>query len=121
MHTWDIAVALDPSATVTPDAVALIVDTALPRTAARGSKPTDPPSEIAVHTTEPERYFLLTTGPDVSLVPADETLEASEALEIPAEALLRLVFGRLDVDHTPAGLESQEELIGRLRAVFPGF
>ena len=37
VHTWDIAVALDPEATVSPEAVDLIVDT-LPATASRAAK-----------------------------------------------------------------------------------
>ena len=38
IHTWDVAVALDPSATVAPDAVGLLIDTIGPL-AARTGKP----------------------------------------------------------------------------------
>ena len=38
VHTWDVAVALDPAATLAPDAVALLVDT-LDQFAARSGKP----------------------------------------------------------------------------------
>ena len=36
LHTWDIAVALDPAATVAPDAVELLIDTLPDRAAAAG-------------------------------------------------------------------------------------
>jgi hypothetical protein len=41
-------------------------------------------------------------------------------IQLPAEALLRLFYGRLDPDHTPAYTAEAIEL-DRLRAVFPGF
>lgn len=120
LHTWDVAVALDPTATVAPDAVELITDATLGSTVRRGARPSDSPAVISVNTTNPTRSFTLTTGPEVSLAPV-ESSDDGETLQIPAEALVRLVYGRLDVDHTPAELKGQEELIGRLRAVFPGF
>ena len=43
LHTWDIAVALDPAATVAPDAVELLIDLLPQRAAAAGS-----PSPAAV-------------------------------------------------------------------------
>lgn len=43
-------------------------------------------------------------------------------LEIPAEALVRLIYGRLDPDHTPTGIQPRPPLeTDDLRAVFPGF
>ncbi len=41
-------------------------------------------------------------------------------LELPADALIRLVAGRLDPDHTPAGIVGASHL-DELRQVFPGF
>ncbi len=41
-------------------------------------------------------------------------------IELPAEALARLLYGRLDLAHTPAGAAEGTDL-DRLRAVFPGF
>lgn len=39
-----------------------------------------------------------------------------------SEALLRLVYGRLDVDHTPSGItETGERGLADLRQVFQGF
>jgi hypothetical protein len=42
-------------------------------------------------------------------------------IRIPTEALLRLVYGRLDTGHTPAEVSANGIDLDRLRAVFPGF
>ena len=80
-------------------------------------KATEPAREISIDTVEPARSFVLTTGPDVVLA-AGSGAEAT--LTLPAEALVRLVYGRLDPDHTPAEV-SDEEQVAQLRSVFPGF
>jgi hypothetical protein len=44
-------------------------------------------------------------------------------LTLPAEALLRLVYGRLDPDHAPPDVGAtgdQAALVERLRVIFPG-
>ena len=38
---------------------------------------------------------------------------------LPAEALCRLVYGRLDPEHTPV-VDDAEGMLHTLRAVFPG-
>jgi uncharacterized protein (TIGR03083 family) len=112
VHAWDIEVALDPSATVSAEAVGLLIDT-LGRTAGRGGKPIDDGGRVTVHTTAPERLLLLTLSPEVSL---DETdVAAEDALTLPAEQFLRLVYGRLDA----AG--GEDPRLAELRRVFPGF
>ena len=40
-------------------------------------------------------------------------------LELPAEAFARLIYGRLDPDHTPA-FTGTEELMDVLRQTYPG-
>jgi hypothetical protein len=40
---------------------------------------------------------------------------------MPAEALLRLSYGRLDSAHTPASVVGSPADLDRLRAIFPGF
>jgi hypothetical protein len=116
VHTWDIVVALDPSAQVTADSVALLIDL-LPGVAGRAGKPAAQGRTVAIRTTEPERSFTLTTGPEVALTPGTD---GDADLRLPAEALLRLVYGRLDPDHSPADL-AQEPVIVTLRGVFQGF
>jgi hypothetical protein len=117
VHTWDVAVALDPAATVAPEAVSLLIDT-LGWIASRG-KPDAAQRRLHVTTTGPERRFLLETGESVSLA-ADDGGEGAAELTLPAEALLRLVYGRLDPDHTPPLAAGDAELPA-LRQIFPGF
>lgn len=116
LHTWDIAVALDPAATLAPDAVELLIDT-LPDTAARAGRPVPAGEPVTVATTDPERAYTITLNPKVTLTP--EPADAP-ALRLPAEAFLRLVAGRMDPAHTPAGVE-ESDLLTQLRAAFPGF
>jgi len=122
VHTWDVLVALDPAATLAPDAVDLLIDM-VDQVAGRSAKPDGKQRTVRVSTTDPERQFILTTGDEVVLTPSDEgtapELGLSE-LRLPAEALIRLVYGRLDEAHTPpaeaAGVELDE-----LRRIFRGF
>jgi uncharacterized protein (TIGR03083 family) len=121
VHTWDVAVALDPAATVAPDAVALLVDT-LGQLAARAGKPDGVKRRVRVSTSSPERDLLLESGETVTLVPLpdEERDEPLAELRLPAEALVRLTYGRLDPAHTPP-VEAQGVDLGELRRVFPGF
>ncbi|HEX3791536.1 MAG TPA: maleylpyruvate isomerase family mycothiol-dependent enzyme [Pseudonocardiaceae bacterium] len=115
LHTWDIAVALDPTALVAPDAVELLVDTPTVMASWIG-KPEEVGRTVVVETVDPQRTFALTTGPDVALVAGSGAAD----LRLPAEAFIRLVFGRLDPKHAPAEL-ADNALVADLRVVFPGF
>jgi uncharacterized protein (TIGR03083 family) len=117
VHTWDVVVALDPTATVAPDAVELLLGTLGP-TAAR-AKPDGTKRRIHVLTTGPERHFTLETGDSVKLVDFEPDDYEAE-LELPAEAFLRLIYGRLDQAHTPP-VKARGVDLDELRAVFPGF
>ncbi len=117
IHTWDVAVALDPAATVAPDAVGLLIDT-LGQLTARAAKPDGVQRHLRVSTTDPERHFILRTGESVTLTPADGE-EGLPELRLPAEALIRLAYGRLDPAHTPPVQASGVDL-DELRAIFPG-
>jgi uncharacterized protein (TIGR03083 family) len=118
VHAWDLAVALDPSATIDPVAVELLVDR-LPDMAARVGKPTVEPRTLRVSTTDPERGFALVTD-GVALEPWSER-PADGTLELSAEELIRLVYGRLDPDHAAsARLDAPGSSLDDLRVVFPG-
>ena len=117
IHTWDVAAALDPSATVAPDAVALLIDTIGPL-AARTGKPDGKQRRLHVATTGPERHFVLETSEAVSLTEAASEPGAPD-LRLPAESLVRLVYGRLDPAHTPVAADSAG--LDDLRGLFPGF
>ena len=116
LHTWDIEVTLVPRATLDPEAAAIVVDR-LETVIHFTGKPVDTDTRVAVRTSEPRRDFSLTLGPDsVSLTPS--TTGGKSNLELPAEAFVRLVYGRLDPDHTPP-VDGDIDL-DSLRQVFPG-
>jgi hypothetical protein len=56
------------------------------------------------------------TPDSVALTPSGPGAEAD--LTIPAEAFIRLVYGRLDPAHTPAGV--QGPAVEQLREIFTG-
>jgi uncharacterized protein (TIGR03083 family) len=117
LHTWDIEVALDPAAVVAPDATHLLVDR-LAALAPRVGKPVEAGRSVSVRTAAPARTFRISTGPEVAFAP--DATSADADLALPAEALVRLVYGRLDVDHTP-GSVVDDGSVALLRQVFPGF
>ena len=116
LHTWDIEVDLDPGAPVAPGSARLVIDNLQMITRFTG-KPTGTEHTITVLTSEPRRDFRVVIGADgVSLGPIEPVDEPD--LEIPAEAFIRLVYGRLDPAHTPATRGPAN--LGELRNVFPG-
>ncbi len=119
VHSWDVAASLDPAATVADDAVALLVDT-LPDLARRVGKTSAGPLAVRVVTSGPHRDLAVVVGDDVKVDPSDGT--ATDAVvRLPAEAWLRLVYGRLDERHTPAvEVDGDALTLDRLRTVFPG-
>ena len=115
VHTWDVAVALDPDARIAPEAVGLLT-VRLPTMAGFMGKKQEEPSLVEVSTTDPAVTFTLDTG-GVALSPGSTGATASLAL--PAEAFVRLVYGRLDDD---ADVTSADGVtVPELQAVFPGF
>lgn len=119
VHTWDVAAALDAGATVSAEAVALLVDT-LPELARRVGKAVGEPFRVHIESFEPGRDQLLTVDDGVTLT-AWEGGPADGVLQMPSEALLRLVYGRLDPAHTPPlEIEGTGVDLDRLRQVFPG-
>jgi uncharacterized protein (TIGR03083 family) len=116
VHTWDVAVALDPAATVAPDAVTLLIDT-VAHIADRAT-PMPDLGPVPIDTTAPDRRFLLTAHPVVSLAVRADPADA--AMQLTSEQFVRLVYGRLDAVHTPDNLTGDVRLAD-LRRVFPGF
>lgn len=104
------------SAAVPAEAARLIVDN-LGMVARFTGKPTGRRHEIHLRTFDPARDFTLSLGDEaVSLSPYEGT--SAPDLELPAEALVRLVYGRLDPDHTPP-VHGHVDL-DELRRAFPG-
>jgi len=118
VHSWDVAVALDPAATVAPTAISLLID-ALGPIAARSGKPSKRPLAVRVTTTEPARQFTIEATDTVRLEPAEADGSVPH-LRLPSEALVRLVYGRLDPAHTPQ-VEISKLDLDELRQIFPGF
>jgi len=118
LHTWDVMVALDPSATVVPEAVELLVE-GLPDMAARVGKPAERFLVVRVAATDPDRSFaLLTDG--VGLEPWSER-DVDGVLALSSEELLRLVYGRLDPAHARSvELDADDISLDDVRALFPG-
>ncbi|HTY72099.1 MAG TPA: maleylpyruvate isomerase N-terminal domain-containing protein [Actinomycetes bacterium] len=99
VHSWDVAVALDPGARLAGDAVPLLVDHLGPITR-RTALPHEP-ARIRVDTTDPDRVLLLDLG-ETGDMRAWDSGEVQGRLRMPAEALIRLVYGRLATDHAVA-------------------
>jgi uncharacterized protein (TIGR03083 family) len=118
VHTWDVAVVLDPSATIGPEAVGLVLD-GLSRVAAWAGKPIGRDLVVAVTTTDPHRELTLWLGEKTVLQPGAPAAPAA-SLVLPAEAFIRLIYGRLDPEHTPPHATSGVDL-DDLRRAFPGF
>src|ERR1019366_1305343 len=119
IHVWDVAVSVDPGATVAEDAILPVMEqvTQLFQFVA---KPAGDSFRVRLRTTEPDGDYLLDVGESVTLSPWEDGSAVDGEIRLPAEALLRLFYGRLDPEHTPEYSADGVEL-DRLRAVFPGF
>jgi uncharacterized protein (TIGR03083 family) len=120
LHTWDIAVALDPSVTLSPDAAGLVVHN-LPMLVERVGKPVADPVTVNVRTSAPARFHRLdVTRDEVRLACDVHVSDTNASLELPAEAFVRLVYGRLDPDRTPLTVHTHGFDLDTLRRAFPG-
>lgn len=119
IHVWDVAVSADPGATVAEDAILPVMEQ-VTQLFPFIAKPAGDSFRVRLRTTEPDGDYLLDVGESVTLSPWEDGSAADGEITLPAEALLRLFYGRLDPDHTPEHTAEGIEL-DRLRAVFPGF
>jgi hypothetical protein len=116
LHTWDIEVAGDPAATIPEQVVAMVVDN-LELVAHYTAKSTGDTRTVTVATTRPPRRFTVALTPE-SVTFSPTTVEGATDVELTAEAFARLVYGRLDPEHTPRNDEGP--VLDVLRRVFPG-
>jgi uncharacterized protein (TIGR03083 family) len=117
LHTWDIEVMSDPAAVLPTDEVAVIIDN-LGLVGQFAAKPTGDEREVRVRTDHPLRHFTVRLTPESArLLEGDGGVDPD--LELPAESFCRLVYGRLDPDHSPA-VPANGEVLDLLRRVFPG-
>ncbi|MDQ1403334.1 MAG: hypothetical protein QOG03_1650 [Actinomycetota bacterium] len=117
LHSWDIAVTFDAAAVIPNDAVEVIVDS-LGIIAGFVAKPTGTDRVITIATSAPERAFTVTLKPDAVTFEAVEPSAAAD-LTLTADAFVRLVYGRLDPQHTPP-FTGDADVLDELRRVFPG-
>ena len=118
VHEWDVAVALDPNAALAPDGVALVIDN-LDLIGRYTAKPAGKPGRITIRTVGPDRAFAVTVAADhVEFAGGDAAVD--QTLTMPAEAFIRLVYGRLDQRHTPSTVVGDASALEQLRRVFPG-
>jgi uncharacterized protein (TIGR03083 family) len=128
MHAWDVQVAFDPAAALGDDETDAMVDQFVgPNNFLVGflGKPdglAGGHADIRVETTNPARVLGIVVTDAVALndhAPG----HADSVLSGPAEAVLRLISGRLAPEHTPASvsLDSAAVTLDQLRRVFPGF
>jgi uncharacterized protein (TIGR03083 family) len=121
LHTWDVGVALDAGATLPAEATALLIDN-LDMLVARTGKAPEAPIGVLISTEGPAREFRLHAADDaVALIPQDpgSPPDSGASLRLPAEALIRLVYGRLDSGHTPE-IEAEGVDVDSIRQMFPG-
>jgi uncharacterized protein (TIGR03083 family) len=116
LHSWDIAVVVDPSATLAPDATELVVDN-LGLIATYTAKPTGVTRSIVARTTQPARDFTVELTPEA--VSFETRGDREPDVVMPAEAFIRLVHGRLDPDHTPP-VDGDSSVLVDLRRTYPG-
>jgi uncharacterized protein (TIGR03083 family) len=126
LHGWDVRVAFDPHATLNAQEAATALEQLtgplnfmvgfLGKPEALGGTQ----ATLRVETTDPRRVLGLVLGPTVSL--SDAPADSDGVLTAPAEALLRLLGGRLDQAHTPDTLTitSDAVTLDQLRRIFPG-
>jgi len=118
VHTWDIAVVFDRTAPIPYEAVPSVL-AGLGMIAGFVGKPTGTSRTINVRTTAPTRSYAVVLGSS-SVSIAESTTATTSGLEMPAEALIRLVYGRLDPAHTPP-VHGEPADLEQLRRAFPGF
>jgi hypothetical protein len=109
---------------VQADAVELLIDNVPQFLAPRLGKPLPEPFSVRITTHGPDRDYLLTSAESVKVEnwPGESAGGADVPhVTMPAEALLRLSYGRLDPEHTPSSVSADSDTLDKLRAIFPGF
>jgi hypothetical protein len=122
LHQWDVEVAFNPYATVTPTAVPLLLDQVgwMIGWAARPDTLDGRRGTLALRLTDPERAYGLRLGERFALTDLPEQPDGE--LVLPAEAWLRLSVGRLAERYTPDGVRVTGPFsLDDLRRALPGF
>ncbi|MGH9293225.1 MAG: maleylpyruvate isomerase N-terminal domain-containing protein [Acidimicrobiales bacterium] len=123
-HSFDLVAHDNESAELLGSSVEVLIDRA-PTIATRLAKPGESQETklIGVQTQAPARTMVLSLGEAVTVTEIDPLpgTAPSDNLELPAEAFLRLLYGRMDEAHTPASLTKSSGVdLDELRRIFPG-
>jgi hypothetical protein len=117
LHTWDIDVAIEPDATLSNDAANAILDN-ISFIVSMTGKATGQKKRITIQTNKPVRNF--TIDVDNSVINWSEgNVDGEVDVTLPAEALVRLIYGRLDAE--PATNSEANATTDELRLIFQGF
>jgi uncharacterized protein (TIGR03083 family) len=121
LHSWDVRVAFDPTATVAPDAVALLLKSIGPLLGFAGKADRiDGTVRLGVHALNPDSSFGLVIGDTVLMTDVPDSADGE--LTAPAEYVLRLFTGRHGAAHTPDSVTLTGPVtLDDLRRVFPGY
>ncbi|MEV1026795.1 maleylpyruvate isomerase family mycothiol-dependent enzyme [Streptomyces sp. NPDC050264] len=121
VHAWDIEAALDPRATIPAAEVELLwkrLDLVATRFRDAGTLGRLAPAQLTLDLTDPVRTMLLDLGAELHLYPC-EPAEPAGTVVGTAEAVLRLVYGRLQAADSVQ--VSGAVTLADLRSLFPGF
>jgi uncharacterized protein (TIGR03083 family) len=123
LHTWDVEVSTDKAAAVAPEPVSLLIDSVPMFAGFAGGPSRAEPLNVRIITTAPHRDYLLSAAETVRMTdwPGGDGAGPSEIVRMPAEALVRLISGRLDPEHTPSDVTAAPATLAALRDLFPGF
>ena len=81
------------------------------------ARPTGTERTVQLVTTDPRRGVTVVLGTDAVAFSYSDPTDTPDVV-LPAEALIRLVYGRLDPDH--AGGVEESPVVDELRRAFPG-
>jgi uncharacterized protein (TIGR03083 family) len=112
MHLWDVEVTFDDAASLQANAVPYLLQR-VPQLASRTAKPAGTAlagRTLAIRTTQPSAWFSLDLGDPVAMTTVAGAPGADDVV-LPAEALVRLVYGRLDSDHVPSGSDITDDVL----------
>lgn len=119
VHAWDVEVVGDPRAALDGPAVPLLLDH-LEERVDELSSGEGGPYRVRVGTHDPVRDLVVEVDGPALLRDAEPDDSYDGSIDLPAEAFVRLVLGRLDVDHTPEHSASGLRGLADLRLAFPG-
>ncbi|MBO3738719.1 maleylpyruvate isomerase family mycothiol-dependent enzyme [Actinoplanes flavus] len=120
-HTWDVRAGLDPAATLADGSAEVLAEHlsgGLAFLLGFIARPKEAPDHAVVEISGTAYRLVVDDAARLTTEPLPATATFTGSLE----SVLRLLYGRLAPEHTPAGTTVTGNItLDRLRAVFPGF